>query len=498
MIRTRIAPSPTWAMHIWTARAALFNYLFAKQNNWKFLIRIEDTDKERSLQKYTEEILKWLDWLGFKPDEDVVYQSKNEKKHIEAINFLLENNYAYYAYETMEELQKMKEKAQIEKKTFIYRQINYTQEQLEQFKKEWRKPVVRFKLPDEKLAYDDLTKWNISFDIKNVSDFVIQKSDGSPIFYIANVVDDHIMWITHVIRWEDHISNTPKQILLYRALWYDLPYFWHLPLLLNSNRSKMSKRDTSDVFVTVKKFMQEWFLKQAVINFIALLWWHTADDREIFTMDEILKEFSPDRVQSSNAVYDFQRAIWFNGEHIRALNDDEFIQNIKEYVNTLLYDDVFKTEDQELLAKLKYWEQIIKGWKLDNEAYNKKWIKEIKVRLQTLKQFVLYNEYLFDYVQVSQDVLYNKKMKVSEEIVKTHIQALIENLEKLENWNEEVLKDIIITYNKENGLKNWQTLWPIRAILSWVQASPWAFELMVILWKIETIKRLKNFISELD
>ena len=495
MIRTRIAPSPTWAMHIWTARAALFNYLFTRQNNWKFLIRIEDTDKERSLQKYTEEILRWLDWLGLKPDEDVVYQSKNKQKHIDAINYLLENNYAYYAYETSEELQKMKEKAQKEKKTFMYRQINYTQEQIEQFKKWWRKPVVRFKVPDEELGYDDLTKWKINFDMKNVSDFVIQKSDGSPIFYIANVVDDHLMWITHVIRWEDHISNTPKQILLYRALWYDLPYFWHLPLLLNANKSKMSKRDTSDIFVTVKKFMQEWFLKQAVINFIALLWWHTADDREIFNMDELLREFSPDRIQSSNAVYDFSRAIWFNGEYIRKLDDKQFIQNIKEYVNTLLYDDVFKTEDQELLAKLKYWEQIIKEWKLDDEAYNKKWIKEVKVRLQTLKQFVLYNEYLFDYVSVKDDILYNKKMKVSEDIVKTHLPVLIEKIEEVENWDEETLKNLIIAYNQENWLKNWQTLWPIRSILSWVKASPWAFELMFILGKIETIKRLKKFIS---
>ena len=497
MIRTRIAPSPTWAMHIWTARAALFNYLFAKKNNWKFLIRIEDTDKERSLQEHTEEILKWLEWLGLNYDEEIVYQSKNEQKHIEAINYLLEKGYAYYAYETPEELQKMKEKAQREKKAFIYRQIKYTQEQLEQFKKEWRKPVVRFKVPDEVIDYEDIIKWKIKFDMKNVSDFVIQKSDGSPIFYIANVVDDHLMGITHVIRWEDHISNTPKQILLYKALWYDLPYFWHLPLLLNSNKSKMSKRDTSDVFVTVKRFMQEWFLPQAVINFIALLWWHTADDREFFTMNDLLKEFSLDRVQSSNAVYDFQRAIWFNGEHIRALSDEEFIESIKKYVNTLLYDDVFKTQDDELLSKLKYWEKIINEWKLDDEAYNKKWIKEIKVRLQTLKQFVLYNEYLFDYVKVSDEILFNKKMKVSKEIVKTHIPTLIKKLEELENWDEENLKDLIITYNKENWLKNWQTLWPIRSVLSWVQASPWAFELMFIFWKDETLKRLKKFVSEM-
>ncbi len=495
MIRTRIAPSPTWNMHIWTARAALFNYLFAKQNNWKFLIRIEDTDKERSLPEHTKEILKWLEWLGLSYDEDIVYQSKNEQKHIKAINYLLENNYAYYSYETPEELQEMKEKAQKEKKPFVYRQINYTQEQLDQFKKEWRNPVVRFKVPDEEIIYNDLMKWEISFNMSNVSDFVIQKSDGSPIFYIANAVDDHLMDISHVIRWEDHISNTPKQILLYKALWYNLPSFWHLPLLLNPNKSKMSKRDTSDIFVTVKRFMQEWFLKDAVINFIALLWWHTADDREFFYIDELLEEFSNERVQSSNSIYDFSRAIWFNGEHIRALDDEQFIQKIKEYVNTLLQDPIFKVEDEELISKLRYWEQIINEWKFNDKEYNKKWVKEIKVRLQTFKQFVLYNEYIFDYVPVKDDILYNEKMKVTEDIVKEHIPVLIKKFESIENWDEDTLKNLLITYNKENWLKNGQTLWPIRSILSWVAASPWAFELMEILWKKETIKRLKKFID---
>jgi len=496
-IRTRIAPSPTWFMHIWTARAALFNYLFSKQNNWKFLIRIEDTDKQRSLSEHTKEILRWLEWLELISDEEVVYQSKNEPKHIEAINYLLEKNYAYYAYETPEELEQIKEKFQKEKKTFVYRKINYTQEQLEQFKKEKRKPVVRFKVQDAIVEYEDWIKWKIMFDMTNVSDFIIQKSDGSIMFYIANTVDDHFMQITHVIRWEDHISNTPKQILLYKALWYNIPYFWHLPLLLNKDKSKMSKRDTWDVFVTVKKFIQEWFLKQAIINFIVLLWWHTADDREFFTIQDLLKEFSLDRVQSSNAVYDFQRAIWFNSEYIRKLEDKQFIKEIKDYVNILLYDQVFKTDDKEFILKLKYWENLIKQWKLDDISYNKKWIDEVKVRLQTLKQFIVYNNYLFDYVKVDDEILYNEKMNVTKDIVKNHLSVLIEKLKQLDIWEKENLKNFLIKYNQDNWLKNWQTLWPIRAILSWVQASPWAFEIMYILWKQETLKRLNNFIEKI-
>ena len=499
MIKTRIPPSPTWPMHIWTARVALFNYLFAKQNWWKFLIRIEDTDKERSKSEHTEEILAWLAWLGLKEDEEIVYQSKNEEKHKQAIQKLIDEWKAYYAWESPKELEQLRQKAREEKKWFVFRKPTYTEEQIEQFKKEWRKPVVRFQVPENReVTYQDLVKWEIKFNTNEIWDFVIAKSDGSVIFYLANVVDDHLMWITHVIRWEDHIPNTPKQILLYEALNYEIPIFGHLPLLLNPNKSKMSKRDTSDVFVTVKKFAQEGFLSEAVVNFIALLWWHTADDREFFTFGELMKEFSIQRVQSSNAVYDFQRAIHFNAEHIRHLSVEKFLKSVKDYVDFMLNDKVLwlnEEEHQDLINDLKFWKKIIDEGKFDDLEYAQKWLPEVQVRLQTLKQFVQFTKYLFEYVPVSDEILYNKKMKVTEEVVKKHLPKIIELLENTQDWSDENLKNLIVSYNKENWLKNWQTLWPIRAILSWVQASPGAFELMVILWKQESINRLKKRIN---
>jgi len=499
MIKTRIPPSPTWPMHIWTARVALFNYLFAKQNWWKFLIRIEDTDKERSKSEHTEEILAWLAWLGLKEDEEIVYQSKNEENHKQAIQKLIDEWKAYYAWESPKELEQLRQKAREEKKWFVFRKPTYTEEQIEQFKKEWRNPVVRFQVPENReVTYQDLVKWEIKFNTNEIWDFVIAKSDGSVIFYLANVVDDHLMWITHVIRWEDHIPNTPKQILLYEALNYEIPIFGHLPLLLNPNKSKMSKRDTSDVFVTVKKFAQEGFLSEAVVNFIALLWWHTADDREFFTFGELMKEFSIQRVQSSNAVYDFQRAIHFNAEHIRHLSVEKFLKSVKDYVDFMLNDKVLwlnEEEHQDLINDLKFWKKIIDEGKFDDLEYAQKWLPEVQVRLQTLKQFVQFTKYLFEYVPVSDEILYNKKMKVTEEVVKKHLPKIIELLENTQDWSDENLKNLIVSYNKENWLKNWQTLWPIRAILSWVQASPGAFELMVILWKQESINRLKKRIN---
>jgi len=495
-IRVRIAPSPTWNMHIWTARAALFNYLFAKPQGGKFLIRIEDTDKERSLPEHTEEILAGLDWLGLKADEEIVYQSKNEEKHRQAIQKLLDEWKAYYAYETAEELAQMREQAQKEKKWFIFRKPNYTEEQLEQFKKEWRKPVVRFEVPEnKKIVFQDLVKWEVSFNTNTIWDFVIAKSDGSPIFYLANVVDDYDMKISHVIRGEDHIPNTPKQILLYEALWYDVPVFGHLPLLLNSNKSKMSKRDTGDLFVTVKKFFQEGFVKDGLLNFIALLGWHTADDREFFTFDELMKEFSISRVQSSNAVYDFPRSLHFNALHIRNFSPEKFVEELKYYIDNMLNNKIFKTDDEELKKDLLFWDELIKNWKLDDMDYVKKWFEEVSKRLQTLKQFVQFSKYLYTYVEVEKDIVYNKKMKVTEDIVKEHLPKIISELENLQDWTDESLKQLLVSYNKENWLKNGQTLWPIRAILSGVEASPGAFELLQILGKKESLERLKKFLT---
>ena len=504
-IRVRIAPSPTWHMHIWTARAALFNYLFAKPQNGKFLIRIEDTDKERSLPEHTKEILAGLNWLGLNPDEEIVYQSANEEKHKQAIQKLIDEWKAYYAWETPEKLQQMREQARKEKRWFIFRKPNYTKEQIQQFKKEWRKPVVRFQVPEnEEIVYQDLVKWEIKFNTWEIADFVIAKSDGSPIFYLANTVDDYEMKITHVIRWEDHIPNTPKQILLYKALWYDLPVFGHLPLLLNTNKSKMSKRDTWDLFVTVRRFFQEGYVKDGLLNFIALLWWHTSDDREFFTFQELLKEFDISRVQSSNAVYDFQRSLHFNAEHIKHMSNEKFIEEVKQYVEKMLHDDILgvlwdsesSSEWQEQLVEdLRFWEELIKKWKLDDMDYVNKWANDVKIRLQTLKQFVQYAKYLYTYQEVEDEIVYNKKMKVTEEIVKEHLPKIIEELEKLEDWNEENLKNLLINYNKENWLKNGQTLWPIRAILSGVQASPGAFELMRILGKKESLERLNKYLK---
>lgn len=483
MIITRIPPSPTGNLHLWTARTALYNWLLARQQWWRFLFRTEDTDTTRSTKFFEKDIMDglrwlWLDWdVGPDKEDDKGPYTQMQRLDIydKYIKQLIDEGKAYYAWESTEELDQMREESNKQKKPFVYRKINYTQTQIDEFKAQWREPVVRFEVSPEITKWNDLVKWEVSFDMSLVWDFVILKSDWIPTYYLANVVDDHLMWVTHIIRWEDHVPNTPKQILLFKWFWWDIPEFWHLPLLLNPNKAKMSKRDTQAEFVTITKFREEWFLPQALINFVALLGWHTADDKEFFDMNQLIKEFSVERINNSNAIYDFSRALWFNWEYIRNMEDKDFVEFLLNYLE-------------------QYWDQ---EWKwiinITEKSYWMKLAPYIKVRLQTFGQFKDYAKYFFKRQFPEDEILYNPKMRVDEQTVKAILNDIISILENTSDWTEENIKQTIVEYVEKKWLKNWQVLWPIRAILTWVQASPWAFEMLYVIWKQESISRLKEF-----
>ncbi len=503
MIVTRIAPSPTGPLHLGTARTALYSRLLAKKNNWKFILRIEDTDTTRSTKFFEEDIiqgLKWL-WLDYdvgpwkEDDKGPYHQMQRLDIYKKYIDKLLKEWKAYYAWETPEELEQLRQQAQKEKKPFVYRQIPYTKEQIEKFKAEWRKPVVRFKVTPEIVTWNDLVKWEIKIDMSNVGDFVILKSDWIPTFYLANVIDDALMWVTHILRWEDHVSNTPKQIQLYKALWFDIPQFGHIPLLLNPNKSKMSKRDSENEFVTISKFKEEGFLSEALINFIALLGWHPSSDDEFFGIDleklkekfnlpenykDLVKSFDVEDINDSNAIYDFKRALWFNWEYIRMLKDEKFVELLQDYL-------------------FRFWDpQRREILNITEKSYWLKLTPYIKVRLQTLAQFKNHAKYFFKPQYPSNEILYKEKMKITPDLVKKILPEIVDLLSKIEenNRTEENLKNILVDYIKTKWLKNGQVLWPIRAILTWVEASPGAFEMLYILWKEESIKRLKDFLTD--
>lgn len=482
---TRYAPSPTWHQHIGGIRTALYCQLLAQQTNWKFLLRFEDTDQARSTKLYEESMMDSFKWCGLSrdawpdnPDENgPYYQMKRLEIYNTYVQQLLDQWDAYYAWETSEELEAMRIAAYANKKAFNYRRIEYTQAQLEQYKNEWRTPVIRLSLPMKEVTFVDQVKWETTFDLRQFGDFVIVKSDGIPTYYLANVVDDHLQKITHVIRGEEHLSNTPKQIALYEALGWEMPSFAHLPLMLNTSGKKMSKRDTDIGLILVPQFQDEWFLPEAIINFIALLGWNPWTEQEIFTYDQLLESFSMERVQSSNAVYDFKRALWFNSEWIKNMSDEDFVSRLKWY----LY--LYGNEE---------WKEIIES---TQEDYWLTFAAYIKVRLQTFGQFRDHAQYFFLRPTVDSQLVNREKMKVTDELVRWYLPKLITLLEHLDDsqWTEETIKEELIAFTKWLGLKNGQTLWPVRAILTGAQASPGAFEMLTVLGKEESIVRLKAY-----
>lgn len=453
------------------------------------MLRIEDTDQARSTKFYEQGIIEALRRFGLErdagPDKDdgkgPYYQMPRLELYNKYIQQLLDEGKAYYARETAEEIETMRKKAYAAKKAFNFREIIYTSGQLQAFQDEWRKPVIRFKIPiDETITFIDGVKGETSFAMKQFGDFVIQKSDGVPTYYLANVVDDYLQGITYVIRGEEHLSNTPKQILLYNAFWREYSKFAHLPLMLNPNGKKMSKRDTGIGLTLVPQFRDAWFLPEAIINFITLLGRNPGTEREFFSLEELIDAFSMERVQKANAVYDFRRALWFNTEYIKKLDDDTFVTKTKDYL--YLYGD-------------EEWKSIIEN---TDDAYRKKLAPYIKVRIQTLAQFRDFCTYFFlRPTQVDASLVNREKMKITTEIVKWFLPEVIHLLSNLtdEQRTEATIKEELISFIQAKALTNGQVLRPLRAILTGVEASPGAFEMLYVLGKEESMMRLHEYQS---
>lgn len=338
-IRVRIAPSPTGFLHVGTARTALFNFLFAKHTGGKFVLRIEDTDTERSQQVYTQNIYDSLKAMGLNwdegPDVGGPYGPYTQMERLDVYkkyaDKLLASGHAYHCYCSQEELDAEKEHALTEKSAYVYsgKCKNLPVEQKEQLEKEGRKPTVRFTVPDIHLSFADIIKGKLEFDLSLVGDFVIMKSTGVPTYNFAVVCDDVDMKISHVIRGEDHISNTPRQILIYEALGEKLPEFAHLGMILAPDRTKMSKRHGA---TAVSEFVEQGYLPEAIVNFVALLGWSPADGQEIKSLDELGAAFELSRVSSSPAIFEFDKLNWMNGTYIRSLPIAEITNRAKNFL----------------------------------------------------------------------------------------------------------------------------------------------------------------------
>ena len=336
-VRVRIAPSPTGNLHIGTARTAVFNWLFARNQGGQFLLRIEDTDLERSKDEYTQNIMDGLTWLGMEWDEGPFYQSQRMEMYREKIQVLLDKGLAYRAYETPDELNEMREKQQARKEAPRYnnQHRDLTAEQIEAFEAEGRQAVIRFKIEDgREIKWNDLVRGVVSWKGRDLGgDMVIaraaNKGDvGQPLYNFVVVVDDADMKISHVIRGEDHVGNTPKQILLYEALGMDVPVFAHTPLILNESGAKLSKRDG---VTSVDDFRQMGFTSEALANYMTLLGWSAPDTQELFTLEEAAKLFSFDRVNKAGAKFDWDKLDWINSQYLHEKSAEDLLPMLMPY-----------------------------------------------------------------------------------------------------------------------------------------------------------------------
>ncbi len=344
-VRVRIAPSPTGPLHIGTARTALFNYLFARRHAGTFILRLEDTDVARSTTEYERDILDGLHWLGLEWDEGPEVaglpargpfgpyrQMQRLDSYREAVERLLREDKAYHCYCTPEELaaDRQEQEAAHQPPHYVGRCAHLTSSERLALEAEGRKPVLRFRIGEGVVEFDDIVRGHVAIDTSALGgDFVIVRSDGTPLYHFTVTVDDAAMEISHIIRGEDHLSNTPKHILLFRALGAELPNFAHLPLILNPDRTKMSKRKSQ---TAIDDYREEGFIREALVNHLALLGWSSGSEEEVFSLEELVERFDLERVHSGGAIFDRERLEWLNGQWIRRLTDEDLVSRVLPYL----------------------------------------------------------------------------------------------------------------------------------------------------------------------
>lgn len=478
-IRVRIAPSPSGNLHVGTARTALFNYLFAKKNNGKFVLRIEDTDLERSNAAYTQNIYDSLKALGLNWDEgpDVggeygpYQQSERFDIYPKYVQKLIDSGHAYECFCTQEELEAEKEDAIKNKKAYIYSEKcrNLTAEQREEFIKQGRKPVVRFAVPkDREIVFNDLVKGELKFDSNLIGDFVIQKSNNTPTYNFAVVIDDMEMKISHIIRGEDHISNTAKQILIYEALGAEVPRFGHLGMILATDRSKLSKRHGA---TAVSDFVKQGYLTEALVNFVALLGWAPSDAEEIKTVEEIAADFDITKISSSNSVFEYDKLNWMNGQYIKKMDIKELTEKIKPYLEEV-YD----------LSEL-------------SQAQLEHMVEVTREPLTVLSDIVKDVPFFF-----GTDVEFEGNVKEEVLATETSQKVLKKVLEEVDSWDFNNLEDLheklgeLRAFFKEQGIKPKETMWAIRAAITGRTHGADISAVINIIGKDKFIHRVKNAI----
>lgn len=472
-VRVRFAPSPTGSLHIGGARTALFNWLFARHHGGKFILRVDDTDLERSTEESMRGILEGLQWLGIDWDEGPIYQSQRLDEYRKFANKLLEEGKAYYCFCTKEELEEMRKQAEREGRPFMYtgKCRNLTKEQIQNYLKEGRKPVIRLKTPREgKTVVHDIIRGDVEFDNSTIDDFIIMKSDGMPTYNFATVVDDYQMGITHIIRAEEHLSNTPKQILIYEALGVPLPQFAHVSMVLAPDRTKLSKRHGA---TSVQEFRDQGYLPEAIVNYITLLGWAPSDGEEIFDVRKSIREFSLERVSKNPAVYDVQKLTWINGHYIRSYDLDKLTQAIIPFLQ----------------------KKGLIGENYDYE-YIKKIVSVVREREKTLVDIADAMTYYFKEVESYEEKGVQKYF--TKEGVVDILKKAAETLKNLEPFNKFTAEEAYRKLVEELGISSSALFHPTRLAISGRTFGPGLFDIMEFLGKEKTVARIERAIKFIE
>lgn len=460
IVRTRFAPSPTGYLHIGSLRTALFNWLFAKATGGAFFLRIEDTDLERSFDAATENIFETLSWMGMQHDGDYVLQSKNRARHTEVAYEMLERGTAYKCYCTKERLEELRLNAEKEKRAFSYDRHCLN---LKEPPYEGAPFVIRLKADTEgSTTVHDLVQGDVTVKNSQMDDLILLRSDGSPTYMLSVVVDDHDMGITHVIRGDDHLTNTFRQIQIYNAMGWDIPEFAHIPLIYNNQGKKLSKREGT---VNLSEY-KDIFLPEALFNALLRLGWSHGND-EIISKEDAIRWFKISDVGRSPARFDLKKLQHINAHYIKALSVDDAVSLVIEHSRK-----DFREERIELL---------------------KRGIQSLQKRAKTIGELVKssYNIYLADTVVMDTEAIaYLDSADLS------FMEYLVDEINKIDDWTEENIGNTLRAYSEKSGIKLAEVSQPLRCLLAGSTVSPSVFEIMAVIGKKETMDKIilfKNF-----
>jgi len=479
--KTRFPPSPTGYLHVGSLRTALYNYFYAKKHNGTFLLRIEDTDRERYVEGAVESLIGTLERMKIDYDEGLVVengkliekgkngpyvQSARLEIYKKYAKQLVDSDHAYYCFCSKERLSALREQQQTIKRTTKYDRncLKLSPEEIQTKLQSGESNVIRMKIPEGKTTFRDEIRGDITIENQEIDDQVLLKADGFPTYHLAVVVDDHLMGVTHIIRGEEWISSVPKHIMLYKWFGFPLPVFAHLPLILNPDKTKLSKRQGD---VAVEDYLAKGFLEEALENFVSLLGFNPTADREIYTREEFIEHFDLTKINKSGAVFDVNKLLWMNGQYIKMLSDETFTAKVKPFLKVDINDDILRricVIEKTRINLLSDISAVVDSYQT-MPAYEKEKLTWKKSNSEDAK---LQLKNIFEFIASLNDSVFNSL---------------------------ELIEQTIAGYIKDNELQNGNVLWPLRVSLSGAERSPSPFELLWVLQKQESIKRIEHAIK---